>query len=296
MNILVIGCGRTGRSIVEGLLDIKYVDSVFLYSRTSKSAKALAYDLGNKKVFVSENMNNLRNIDYVVIALSGMSDNARLESIQKRASTYHIRQDELKFNIGAISELIKHLKKLPSASKIIVITNPVDEITNYLRMTLNNNNVLGFGLELDAKRYSKLLGKNVLCIGTHGKAVPILNLNSDQEYSKLSSRIDTELMGYIREHGIPNKAAGISFKEFFERLTGNKKDIVLVSNYISKPFYGLKGISISLPFECQEGKIIGIADFKPNHIELNRFKKSVLELQNSVKHILETHKKLISYK
>ena len=52
MNILLIGCGRTGRAIAESLLELIYVKKIFLYSRTSKSSKALAYDLDNNKVEV----------------------------------------------------------------------------------------------------------------------------------------------------------------------------------------------------------------------------------------------------
>ena len=59
-------------------------------------------------------------------------------------------------------------KNISKNTKIIIVTNPVDEITNYLRITLKNNNIFGFGMDLDARRYSKVLGLPTLCIGTHG--------------------------------------------------------------------------------------------------------------------------------
>ena len=106
MNVLLVGCGRTGRAIAENLINLNYVKTLFLYSRTSKSSNSLSSDLDSRKVKVIEEMKSIRDLDYVIITLSGMSDSAREESFYKRKTTYEVRQDELKFNIGAITHLI----------------------------------------------------------------------------------------------------------------------------------------------------------------------------------------------
>jgi saccharopine dehydrogenase-like NADP-dependent oxidoreductase len=54
MNILLIGSGRTGRAITKELLALPEINNFYLFSRTSKSAKSLAYDLDDKKVNVVE--------------------------------------------------------------------------------------------------------------------------------------------------------------------------------------------------------------------------------------------------
>ncbi|MDD4983717.1 MAG: hypothetical protein PHH82_02665 [Candidatus ainarchaeum sp.] len=295
MNILLIGCGRTGRTIVGNLLDFKPVQNIFIYSRTTKSSESLAYDFDNKKIKPVNNIKHLDDVDYVIITLSGMSDSARKESMQNSRSTYEVRQDELKFNIGAITQLIADLKKIPEKTPIILVTNPVDEITNYLRIMLGKHCILGFGLELDAKRFEKKLKHKVFCIGSHGKAIPLLNLKTKAEYLVIQKQIDDELLDFIRENGIPHKVAGISFREFFEKLVSDKKEVVHVSHYIKEAF-GAKDISISLPFEVKQGKILGIADINPNDIEKSLFVESVTELKKSVDNILEMHKKLVEYK
>ncbi|MBS3146702.1 hypothetical protein J4471_03320 [Candidatus Woesearchaeota archaeon] len=296
MQILIIGAGLTGGAIASNLVKIKQVKTVSLYSRTLKSVKALAFDLRNKKVNILESLTNLRKFDFIIITLAGISDSTRAESFFKRKTTYEVRQDELKYNIGAIAGIVPYLKKVQSYSKIIVVTNPVDEITNYLRITLKNNNVLGFGLELDAKRYSKIFGRNVYCIGTHGKAIPIINSMSRNEYYLLYKKVDSELMSYIRRNGIPHKLAGEAFLEFFQRLIGQRESVIHVSNYLSRDFFGAKDISISLPYIVKDGKIIRIVEINPNLIELERFRKSVKQLRRSVSHILTAHRKLVSYK
>jgi malate/lactate dehydrogenase len=296
MNILLIGCGRTGREIAGNLLDLKLVNNLFLFSRTSKSSKSLSYDLDNKKVKVVDEIRTIKEVDFIILTLSGMSDSAREESFFKRESTYEVRQDELKFNIGAITQLIEDLKTFSPKISIIVVTNPVDEITNYLRIMLNKENVFGFGLDLDAKRYEKVIGKKVFCIGTHGKAIPLLNLKSEKEYDNLSKKVDSQLLEYIREHGIPHKMAGINFRDFFEKLNSPKEEIVHISFYVKNNFLGINNISVSLPCEVKQGKILGVLKIQPNSIEKKRFVHSVEELKKSVNHIIETHKRLVEYK
>ena len=295
MNILLIGCGRTGRTVIGNLLDFKPIHNIFVYSRTTKSAEFLVCDFDNRKIKPTNNIKHLEDIDYIIITLSGMSDSTRTESIQNRNTTYEIRQDELKFNIGAIAQLITDLKKVPERTKIIIVTNPVDELTNYLQIMLGRKNILGFGLELDVKRFEKKLKKKVFCIGAHGKAIPLLNLKTRAEYCVIQKQIDDELLNFVRENGIPHKLAGISFRDFFERLVSDKKEVVHVSHYVQDAF-GVKNISISLPFEVKQGKILGVAEINPNEIEKALFIESAAELKKSVDNIIDMHKKLVEYK
>jgi len=296
MKILLIGCGLTGSAIATNLLRYDYIKEIALYSRTVKSAKALAFDLNNPKAMVMESLDQNKKFDYIIIALSGMSDSARMESILKRKTTFEVRQDELKYNLGAIAGLISYLEGVPKKTKIIVVTNPVDEITNYLRIMLKKENVFGFGLDLDARRYSKFLRKQVFCIGTHGKAVPIINASSEKEYDDLYKKIDSDLMSYIKRKGIPHNLAGEAFVDFFNKLVSKKKNIIHISYYLDKEFAGIKGISISLPFIVKEGKVLDIVQLDINNIEKKRFQRLSKQLKKSIDHILVAHKKLISYK
>jgi len=296
MKLLLIGCGLTGGAIVSNLIKLNNVKDVSLYSRTIKSAKRLASELNSKKIKVINNLENIKDFDYIIIALSGMSDSAREESIFKSKTTYEVRQDELKYNLGAIIGIASFLKKTSPKTKIIVVTNPVDEIANYLRITLNNKDIFGFGLDLDSKRYSKILGKPVFCIGTHGKAIPLINSNSEEYYNSLYKKVDSELMDYLKRNGIPHQAAGEAFVNFFSKLTSNKEEVVHVCYYIKKDFLGIKDISISLPFIVKKGIVSGIARIKVNNIERKKFLNLASHLKKSIEHILLTHKKLVSYK
>ncbi len=289
MNILLIGCGRVGKAITENLLDLKQVQKIYLFSKTSKSSKSLACELNSKKVKPIKSITNLKNIDYVIIALSEMDYSAREESLQNKNNTYEIRQDELKFNLSAVSQLITTLKTFSKETKIIVVTNPVDEITNFLRIILKKFCVLGFGLELDAKRLEKQLGKKIFCIGTHGKAIPLLNLKNKSEYLTIQKQTDESLLKFCRKNGIPHSIAGMTFKDFFERLNSEKMEIIHVSSYIKNAF-GIRDISISLPFNVKKGQILGPAKISLNNIEKELFIESADELKKSIANILDLQK------
>ncbi len=296
MNVLLIGCGETGSEVAQNIIQLDKISLLGLYSRTTKSSKQLSDKLKNPKTVVLENLDDLKKYDNVIIVLSGVSDSSRKDSILKRKTTYQVRQDELKYNLGAIASLIPYLKKLKESSNIIVVTNPVDEITNYLRIVLGKKNVLGFGLDLDCKRYSNSLGKSILCVGTHGKAVPIIDANSELVYDSLYKKEDSNLMAYIKRNGIPAKAGGSSFFEFFKKFISNKEELIHISYYLDKDFCGVKDISISLPYYVKNGKLLRVANIKLNEIERKRFKSSAEDLKKSVEHILSAHKELVTYK
>lgn len=298
MNILIIGSGRTGQAITQEILTLPQIKKLYVFSRTLKSAKNLADELKDERVIVVENLNSISTLDYVVITLSGISDEARESSIRLRNTTYELRQDELKYNLGALVGLTPFLKNLPIETKIIVVTNPVDELTNYLYQKIGKDrDIFGFGIQLDQKRFRDYLKQDIVCIGTHGAAIPLIGLGSIEEYKNLSENVDKILFERVRASGIPYNVAGSEFRTFFENLNSSEEKIVPVSYLLRNEFYGLKDIAISLPFIVKEGKILGVSDeIKFNETEKSLLEKQVEHIKTSVSHIIESHKYLEEYK
>ncbi len=81
MKILLIGSGKTGRAIATNLLELSYIKELNLFSRTLKSSEALAHHLDNSKISVIKDFSNLKDIDYIIIALTEMTNTARGESV-----------------------------------------------------------------------------------------------------------------------------------------------------------------------------------------------------------------------
>ena len=294
MDILIIGTGRTGRAIAEHLIDLHHLEHLYLYSRTLKSAESLARDLDSPKAIAIPNTRD-KHYDYIVIALGGMSDDARNESIRVRDNTYDLRQDELKYNIGAIAGLIPELKH-HSDAKIIVVTNPVDELTNFLIHVLGRKEIYGFGLQLDTQRYVNALGQSVECIGTHGKAIPILGKENRDDYLKLRKDVDDRLFEYVRTSGIPHKAAGHAFKDFLFEISSEHERLVNVCAWIENEFYGIENLAVSLPFiflkrKAQHPKVQHLS-----HVEKELLQEQVADLRESINRTIGIYRDLEDYK
>jgi malate/lactate dehydrogenase len=165
---------------------------------------------------------------------------------------------------------------------LIVVSNPIDEITNYLLKNLPNKEIFGFGMQLDVKRFSKTLNKEIDCVGLHGLAIPLINSNSNKYYEELSKKVDKELFDFVRQHGIPHKITGNEFVNFFEKLISKREEIIYASHYLKQEFYGIKNIAISLPFIIKNTKIIGVKKLQLNDIERRKLFESVKQLNENL--------------
>lgn len=285
MKILIIGCGKTGAEIAKNLIDLPNVDNIYLLSKTFDESRALESSLKSSKakaITSMDNLDNISHIDYTIIALSNIPKEEREKSYNQCKTTHEMRQHELRFNFYGIKHIAHSLKPHSPKIKFVIVTNPSEEITNYLQHTLNNKNVFGFGTHLDAKRYTRILGKEVLCLGPHGKSFPLINAKSHEKYDSLLKEIDKEIIEHLRGKGIQKEFVGLEFREFFEKLNGKKENTLHICSYLHKPFLGVKDIAISLPFKVKNGKVLGPAKIKANKIEKEKFVELAKELRISV--------------
>ncbi len=269
MNILIIGYGNTGKEIVKNLVKLSYVKTIFIFDPFIKNVR------DNKKIKFLNKLKNT-NFDYVIITFSTISSKKRINIAKIKTNNFDVRHIELKSNIKKIKEYISFLNTLNKQTKIIVVTNPIDEITNYLQKKIKDKTIIGFGMELDAKRFSKEFNKKVTCIGLHGKAIPLLNLKSKLNYKKLQKKVDLTLLKFVRANGIPSKFVGLVFFKFFKKLNSNQKNKLLLC-------YKIGTLSISIPFKVQKGKMLNPVNIKLNKIEIELFKNEIKELKNNLK-------------
>jgi malate/lactate dehydrogenase len=269
MNILLIGFGKTGQEIAKEL--DKSNHKIFFNSPSKKESKFSQVSLDKIP----------KNIDCIIFTLSTLSNEERKELTSKVETTYDLRHAELNQNINAIKEYIPFLKKIDT-KLIVVVSNPIDEITNYLFKKLPNKEIFGFGMQLDVKRFSKALNKEIDCVGLHGLAIPLINSKSNEDYEDLSNKVDKELFDFVNEHGIPHKVAGKEFVNFFEKLTSKKEEIIYASHYLKQPFYETKNIAISLPFRIRNTEILGIKQIQLNDIEKRKLVESVKRLNENL--------------
>ncbi len=279
MNILVIGCGISGKAIVRGIVNLDNVDNIYLYDKYPEVSKAFCDGMKNDKLVVVEDISKLDDLGYVIIVFSAVSEDDKVKAVNEKPSSYDMRQNQLKFNLEPMNELINVLDDYDDNVKVIVVTNPVDEFTNYLNNKLENKIVYGFGLDLDAYRYGQILDKDVFCIGLHGKAVPLVDFCSDEEYNELLNESDVRFTKILKERGVPAEQIELVFSDFFKQLIS--QGVVHLCHYVSS-YLSAEDICISLPFKVKGGVVIDILDINVNDIEKKRFNDSVVGLKKSI--------------
>lgn len=275
MKLVIIGCGKVGSEIAKRLSKKSYTDNLILYDKIAENAKNLADSINDRKVSFTADLNKIQDPDYLIISLSAISPEKRQASFMNRANTSQVRHDELKPNLSAFREILPVLNKFKDKSAIIVVSNPVEQIIGFLHDELKSDKLYGFGLSMDVARYKRKLKKEVICIGEHGNAIPILNLASEKEYEKLHEEIDSEVMNFIRTHGMTYKVTGEEFEKFFDNLVGKKKATVYLARWLDKETLGVKNQVTSLPYIIKNGKIVGLLPIKPSKLELKLFRSQV---------------------
>ena len=96
-------------------------------------------------------------------------------------------------------------------------------------------------------------------------------------------KADRPFLKYIRKKGLPYHVYENEFKKYLEKFISGKKELIYTSARLKEPFYGIKGVSIGLPFYVHHGKVVGIKKIKLSEIEEERLKKDVKVLKDSIK-------------
>jgi malate/lactate dehydrogenase len=282
MRCLIVGAGGTGKSIARGLIKIKKISKIYIMNRTLESSKKAIKEINSSKTEIYVEGKSLP-IDYVILTLCAVSFEERKKNARRSKNTYEIRQKELKINLLAVKDKLPFFRKLPKKVKILVVTNPVDAIENYLKKKLPGRKIFGFGLQLDINRYSKFLKKKIFGVGIHGKIVPSINLKKNKDYNVLYKKVDKSFLDLVRKKGLSYPIYAEEFRKYFQKLISDKKELIYTSANFKKSFCGIRDVSIGLPFYIQKGKILGIKEIKLNLVEQERLKKDAQVLKDSIK-------------
>lgn len=290
MNVLFIGCGRTATSIAKKLIKHDKVRKIYLNSRTNESAEDLKRVLthsSNKEIEVNMDLSKIDIPEYIIITLSTMPDKDWKDYVRVCKTNAENRLHELIYNINPIFMQTKILKKFAKDKKIIVVTNPVDVLTNYLKKE-GFEKVYGFGMELDAMRYSKLVfsdpDKKVSCVGIHGEALPVVGWGDKCLYDIAYEKMDKKLLEHVRDYGMPYDFCGERFFEFFDKLIGDQEETVMMSTML-QDYEGVSGVCMSVPVNVRQGEVISYVPLILNKIERNLFHNIRERLESSIKSV-----------
>ena len=177
---------------------------------------------------------------------------------------------------------------------IIIVSNPVDLLTQYCSEKYKVENVYGFGNCLDELRVSNTLikgpynyqGDEVVCIGEHGSSiVPILSkalgksIDDHSIYSNVKSEIFERTVEVIHLVSIPFYSPVYCLFHLIRSIINQETKTVRLSRYLKKDYLGIKGISIGVPLEMINGRLGEPVEIVVSDYEAKLFVESAKQIE-----------------
>lgn len=181
-RVVIIGAGNVGTSTAFALLQQNFISKIFLIDTHPEKTEATALDLQDASNFYRgvlievADYTSIEDGDIVVIACG---------SAQQEGQT---RMDLIDTNRKVITEVCEKLNQTKKNIYVILLTNPVDILTQHAIQTLNLDKglVFGSGTYLDSIRLKNFLGKRLNLNPKSIKAY-VLGEHGDSSFAVLSS-------------------------------------------------------------------------------------------------------------
>lgn len=298
-TVAIIGAGSVGSAAAYGLVNQGLCDNVYLIDKNYGKAKAEATDLENSIEFMGRNM-HVKAVDYPELAGADI--------IVLTAAVPYIdgqtRLDMLSGSVKIVDSIIPKITASGFKGIYIVITNPVDIISGYIRKItgLPKNRVIGTGTSLDSARLKNLLSEIVnvdpRCIhafsmGEHGDSqmIPwsvvrvggkrwrdIVADNPDKfgsgfPYEEIRKRIVNMGWDIIKDKGSTNYGIASATLGIIKAIMHDENQIIPVSAYLDGE-YGQHGIYAGVPAVINKSGVKEVVEFKMTDDEKRSFDTS----------------------
>lgn len=293
-KVAIIGAGNVGASLAQlvafsGLADVAIQDIVEGVPQGKALDLSQACPLWGSSSFVtgSNDFANTANSNVIVIT-AGFP--------RKPGMT---REQLLSANAEVVSSVVKKSSELSPDAIIIVVTNPMDAMTQLsLKVSgFRPSKVVGMGGVLDSARFRTFVAwefnvapKDVeaLVLGGHGvsmvpmpsyttvKGVPLTELLPKEKIDALSHRTregGAEIVGLLKTGSAFYAPAAATF-EMVKSILLDEKRLLPCSAYLNGEF-GVKGVYTGVPVILGSGGVEKIIEIKLSEKEREGFDKSV---------------------
>lgn len=302
-KVSIIGAGLVGSTTAYSLITAQIAEEIAMIDINKELVKSQVMDLqhsvpfwGYAKIKVGT-YDDLKDSRAVIIACGAS---------QKPGET---RLDLLQRNSEIIRSIMKEVFKKNPNIVAIIVTNPVDILTNIaIKMfPRHKNQIFGSGTILDTARFRFLLGQKLAVdpkslhayiIGEHGDSeVPLwskimIGNTSLDRFKKISKKEKNEIFNNAKNAAyaiIAGKqatyyaiSAGVT--HLVEAILFNKKTVFTVSHSVDGKF-GIKDVCLSLPMVIGEKGVLRKIDIQISPEEKRLLKISANKLKRAEKEI-----------
>ncbi|MDP3837088.1 MAG: L-lactate dehydrogenase [bacterium] len=298
-KVSIIGAGMVGSTTAFGLIASDITEEIALIDIDKKLAVAQAMDLQHSMPFWG--YTNIKAGDYddlidspIVIITCGAA--------QKPGET---RLDLLKKNAAIIKEILPRVFRANPDIIVIMVTNPVDILTNIaIKMyPKKKNQIFGSGTILDTARFRYLLGEKMdvnpksvhaFIVGEHGDSeLPLwssatigstpldrfVKLN-DKQKKQIFENAKNAAYAIIEGKQATYYAIAAGLVKLVKAVLLNKRTVFTVSHLLEGEM-GIKDVCLSLPRVIGENGIERKIDIVMNKTEKELFRKSANKLKQA---------------
>ena len=309
MQVAIIGAGAVGSSIAAFMLNYTHITKVVLYARTIEKAKGKTLDLN-----AAASVSGILNGKTVFHPTASYSDIAGSDVIVVACgvprSPGMSREDLIDINASLIGEIAVNIAKHAPNAFVIVITNPLDIMTQmtYIRSGLPANMVCGMAGVLDSARFAWLLAAklgvaandiNAMVLGGHGDSMlPLiskvtvagvpLQLFIDSGAIR-QSEID-DIVQKVRDSGMEiiellghsaHYSTAIATIKMIQSYLFDIKNVMPCSTLLNGE-YGISGTYVGVPVVIGRGGVEKVLELSLNNEEKKLFRQSALAIKNNV--------------
>lgn len=269
-KVVVIGAGFVGTTYTYALMQTGLAGQIVLIDLDQKRIEGEVMDLEHGLAFVQPveirpgDYSDCADANLIVITAGAKQtpSQSRLELIQKNAKIVKSTCDEI--------------KKYKSDAVLLVVTNPVDTLTQLALRQLDwpRQRVIGSGTVLDTARFRSMLSRHcnidtrnvhAYVLGEHGDSevaawsmvhiagIPMKNYcaicqqcHSEKTYQDIAQRVRDSAYHIIDYKGSTYYAIGLSMRRISEAILRNEHSILTISLLLQGE-YGIDDICLSVP-------------------------------------------------
>jgi malate dehydrogenase len=308
-KVTVIGAGNVGATAAQRLAE-KNIANVVLIDVAEGIAKGKALDLMEARPVELEDRYIIGGSDY---ALSEGSDVILMTAGLARKPGMS-RDDLLKINADIITACIENAYKYSPDAIFIVVSNPVDAMTQLTHQILSakgvaKHKIIGMAGVLDSSRMAFFIAealdvsvKNIqpCVLGGHGDdmvpvaryttvaGVPLTELLSEEKINAIIERTQKggiEIVNLLQT-GSAFYAPASSAVEMIDAILLNKKQILPCSCYLEGE-YGISGVFVGVPTKLSSNGIEQILELKLTESELVALKSSAESVRKNIQRLDE---------
>ena len=298
MKVTVVGAGFYGSTLAQRVAEGGYVDEVVLTDVIEGRPQGLALDLMQSRPLVGFETRVVGTNRYEETATSDVC--VVTAGVPRKPGMS--RSDLLETNAAIVAEVVLRLVELSPGTVIIVVSNPLDEMTALAAEVsgLPRNRVMGQAGVLDTARFRHFVAEHLgvqpavveaITLGSHGDTMvpvpslarvygqPLTELVDEAGIDELVRRTrdaGAEVVGLLKT-GSAYYAPAAAAEAMVRSVVGNTRDVMPVAAWVDGQ-YGIDGVYLGVPARIGRDGVREIVELPLAPVELTALRAAAAEV------------------